>query len=1001
MKTDELGNLVSAFENATRKGQLENSSEATIRAWIDSLLAIYGWDVKNTNEVLTEHTLEKEKKAKLTEIDSPYSRPDYTLVNGKIPLAFVDAKSLSVDIEKDKKAAFQIRSYGWTIGAGVSIVTNFRQMAIYDCTVKPNCTDEASFARIIYLTSDQYVNNAETLTKLLEKANIINGIVKPEQGKRIQLDDDFSALLGKARIEIGRSILSNKTISQSSLNLYIQIIINRILFIRVCEARGLEKDGLLKKYAESSFWTNFKASSYAHFYDRYDGPIFKKIPSIQSLEIDDSAFKELINSLYYPSPYRFDVIPLKTISDIYDLFLGYELIIRGNELSNELKSEFRKSNGAITTPMPIVNDVLNKTIDHEKISNLDIENILNLKFIDIACGSGVFLTSILEYLINVLEEKLTRQGMKNSELAIWNNGKAKLSLKGKMQIISNCLFGVDINQEAVEVSKLSLCLKMIDNYQPIEFEDAGLLGHQILCGVGENIKCGNSLVNPDIEIMLPEISERLEELERTNSFDWRSSFPQVFPEKVKGGFDYVISNPPYVEVRNYNENLPLMAKYIKKVYHSATDGRTDLCIPFIEKGVNLLNKDGRLGYIIQKRFFKTEYGKKIRKLLTSKNCLLNQIYDYNETDLFRGVITYVAVIVCDANKINNKTIHYQRNSENFVWNIPAWHLDDLPWNFENIPLNKLRSELTRKLGTLKKICDIKVGLQVLWNNAYRIIVDKVQDGLIYGHSKIDDSIIIEEGACRPIICNKSFVPMSKLQYSTYVIFPYDVTGQGQKAKPILFSELRERYPKAAAYLLKHQDTIKEKVETLPKKRPNCDEEESWHLYTRLNNPDSIDSKICVPMTCKYSQACVVLEKNIYFDNANVFFIQPHVNNTDNLYALAAFINSTIFSNFARSIANPQQGGYFKINKQFLAPLPFPVQAFKQRTPEIKRLAELAKQIEMRRVRIQDNTNPGKSKSLLSSIKIKWEEIDHICCKLYNLTDEQEEIFSRQAPRTDR
>lgn len=132
-----LKRLVDRFQEAKGKGQLQSSSEATIRTWIDELLSVFGWDVQNTQQVLTEHTLGKDEKEKLHKIGSTNTRPDYTLVNGNVMIAFVDAKSLAVNIENDKDVAFQIRSYGWSIGAPFSIVTNFEQIAIYDCSTIP------------------------------------------------------------------------------------------------------------------------------------------------------------------------------------------------------------------------------------------------------------------------------------------------------------------------------------------------------------------------------------------------------------------------------------------------------------------------------------------------------------------------------------------------------------------------------------------------------------------------------------------------------------------------------------------------------------------------------------------------------------------------------------------------------------------------------------------------------------------------------------------------
>ena len=343
-RKEQLQDLVEKYQEATNKGQLLNASEATMRAWIDDLLTVFGWDVRNTNQVLTEHSLSKEEKNKLKEIGSNNTRPDYTLVNGNIMLAFVDAKGLKVNIENNKEVAFQIRSYGWSIGAPFSIVTNFKELAIYDCSSTPDVNDSAHHAIIRYLTYNQFVDNFDFLDSVLYRANVISNNIKFVAPKGNTLDERFAKMLGEVRKNLAKSIYANNHISNiSTLSFYVQTIINRILFIRVCESRGLEKDGTLKKFTESDFWTEFKNSSYIDFYNNYDGPMFKRIQSMQGLTIPNDVFKDFVEKeLYYPSPYRFDVIPLKTLSDIYDLFLGYQLIIKEDKITDELKSEFKQ-----------------------------------------------------------------------------------------------------------------------------------------------------------------------------------------------------------------------------------------------------------------------------------------------------------------------------------------------------------------------------------------------------------------------------------------------------------------------------------------------------------------------------------------------------------------------------------------------------------------------------------------------------------------------------------
>jgi type I restriction-modification system DNA methylase subunit len=992
METQQLlSQLVARFNTAEQEGSLQNSSEETIRTWINELLSIFGWDVQNTHHVLQERTLGREERSRLKTIGSTNIRPDYTLVNGKIMLAFVDAKSLEVNIENDSDAAFQIKSYGWSIGAKFSIVTNFKELAIYDCTAMPCVNDNAAYARLHYLKSDEYVDNFETLNHFLSRNNVINGNISFLTRTGESLDQRFSKLLARTRIELADSILRNNTIdSLDAISSYVQIIINRILFIRVCESRGLETDGLLQEFVNTGFWQSFKQSSYLDFYEHYDGPMFKRIRAMHNLVIDNEVFINFLHNLYYPSPYRFDVIPLKTLSDIYDLFLGYKLVSNNGIISDELKSEFKKSNGAVTTPEHIVRKVIECTMPAKHFEEMTIDDILKLKIVDIACGSGVFLVGVYDFLARIITEKLANGEQSTKEIALCTPSPI-LTIEGRKQIINNCLFGVDINPEAVEVAKMSLSLKIIDDYEPIDYENVGLLGAQILKGIGANIKCGNSLVSTDIEDVCPTISDFLLELKATNAFNWEEQFEAIFKN---GGFDYVIGNPPYVEVKNYNVELPHMATYVKRMYSSSKNGKVDLAIPFIEKGLSILNNSGRLGYIIQKRFFKTDYGKGIRKLLSSQK-VVSGIYDYSETNLFENRITYVAILTCDKSTDKNEFVSYQNSQSSEVHLIKSASLSDTPWIFDNLQLNALRQNLAERLGTLKDICNVKVGLQVLWNDAYQIHVRSTDENYIYGYTAIDDNVIVEKSACRPLLCNEKFAPLTKREYSTYAIFPYHVSEQGVVTE-LSMSDYALEYPKAAAYLKRHEGVIKDNVETLPDISPSVyNSKEHWHLYTRANNHGATYEKICVPMTAQYPQAAVIMDRNIYCDNANMFFIQvPSATETETktkLYALSALINSTIFAAFARSIANPQQGGYYKFNKQFLSPVPVPQKAFEQCSDDIIRLADIAKRIESAN-RLMSASGHNSANGLVNSIQRLWDELDSTCDTLYGISDADRELL---------
>lgn len=998
MRKQKLQLLIQRYKSARESGRLNDASEATMRAWIDELLKIFEWDVQDTQQVLMEHVLGGAQRNRLRNIGSTYSRPDYTLVNGRVPLIFVDAKSLRVNLNTEPAAAFQIRSYGWSINAPYSLITNFEQVAIYDCSVMPSVDDAVTTARLLSLSLDEYVDRYDELEHYLLRQNVLSGENSVMRSQSKALDESFSEMLRDSRRSLAVAIMSqNGSLNTKSLNFYVQTIINRILFIRVCESRGLEREGLLQEFAETDFWMRFRESSYADFYEKYDGPMFHRLPKLHALSINNDVFLTILRALYYPSPYCFDVIPLKTLSDIYDLFLGYQLVVDEHGcVSEHLKTEFQKTNGAVTTPEFLVNQVVVNTIEEERLMLLSAQQIMNLKIVDIACGSGVFLCEAYEYLVKHLEEKINAGEDIENRFYTFIEGKATLNIEGRRWIINNCIFGIDINPEAVEVAKLSLSLKLIDQYNQRNFAAVGIHGSQLLHGIGENIKCGNSLVGSDINMHMPQIIDNVEELEATNAFDWEEAFPEV---SRNGGFDYVVGNPPYVEVKNYNVALPCMAEYIKRVYSSARNGKIDLAIPFIERGMQMLNQNGRLGFVVQKRFFKTDYGRGIRKLLTTHRWV-NCIYNYSRTDLFAGRITYISLLICDRRSDNNEDVRYinAENAETLM--LPSNTLTETPWNLENPQLQMLRVRLQQELGTLKDVCKVKVGLQVLWNDAYQIFVDHIDNGLIYGHSRLASQLVVEQAACRPLICNEHFSPLSRREYSTYAIFPYSVDEQGV-VQDISFEDYVNTYPRAGAYLSEYRRTICEAVETLPQKDPHhYREEEHWHLYTRANNHGSIYEKICIPMTAQYTQAAVVMDRHVYCDNANMFFLQLEERDEVHLYALAGIINSTIFNTLARSIANSQQGGYYKFNKQFMNPVPFPQRAFTSVTPDIERIAQISQQIE----RLNQHIGHGwecRESGLRLALKNLWHELDCICNRLYGNLNQEEISLLYSVTRNDR
>jgi len=1013
----QLKALIKKYNNYKNQGKLNLSSEETIRTWINELLAIFNWDVKDTSAVLQEKILSKEEKAKVHAINSTSTRPDYTFKVGNQKLTFLDAKAIHINLKTDNKSAFQIKSYGWSISAPCAFITNFEEFVIYDCTYTPTEAQSADYGRI-YLTIDEYIKNFEILEKHLLRKNIINGELQKLYRTGVKksektIDTIFAEELSVFRLSLANDILqNNQTLIDNDiekLSYLTQVIINRVLFIRICEARHIEKEGLLQEFFNIGFWSQFKNSSYSDFYEHYDGPLFDRVHLFQDIKISDEVFKSLLNLLYYPSPYRFDVIPTKLLSDIYEIFLAKKLIIKDGIVNETLKLEYTKSNGAVSTPQYLVEDLLKRTILSQTLIENGIDGIFNTKILDFACGSGIFLVEIFEYIERQLIECYRQNpNPKYKNLFFQQANEIALTIEGKRHIISNCIYGIDIDPEAFEVAKMSLSLKVIDNLDFFEnYQELGVFGSKILNSVGENIKCGNTLISSDIIEKYPHILKNSEQLFKTNPFDWKSTdgFKEVF--QTKGGFDFIVGNPPYVEVKNYNEVYPIMHRYIKEQYETTKNGKIDLSIAFIERGISLLNPKGKMGLIVQSRWFKTSYAKKIRHYITSNN-LLSQVIDFKSNSIFKSRITYIALLILSKEpkyKIVFKKISQDREElpstlrelapyeldKSTFDTIPSEAFTQNPWNFEDSKLLAIKAKLLHKFGSFGKFATVRVGIQVLWDNAYHIKVKSINDnGTLTGDTGLQKNITIEINACRPLILNRQFYPFCKDTTDTYVIFPYQI--ENGKSKPILFDEFSKRYPLAGTYLNSHKETIQNSVDTF--------ENDEWHLFTRANNHQRVEPKVMIPMTANDTFANVTLNPLNYCDNANMFFIDITNKSKNNLYAIAGVINSTIFSVLARSTALAQQNGYFKFNKQFIEPIPFPKAIFENSSTLVSQIADISITIQEKQ-ELYKNAIPKQKNILKNILNRLWSQLDKFVFDLYELNQEDREFFLSRGRNIDR
>ena len=993
-----LSELINRYNNSLRMENHSNISEETIRTWLNEFLGLFGWDVQNTNQILQERFLRGRQRQRLQEIQSPHRKPDYILLNGSIIKSFVDAKSLDVNIFADTDAAYQIRSYGWSAQAPCAFVSNFEQFVIYDTRFIPQPGQPAHMGAKQFFIDD-YIENFDLIFEHLWRDNICSNhleelyAVTAVEGRN-RVDSQFMNILSDFRKKLAENLYSNNSAiiqTDVSLNYYTQVILDRVVFIRVCESKGIEEQEKLKHFAQlpEGFWNAFKNSCYMEFYNHYDGAMFARDESFQQLQLNNENLMEFIDKLYYPFPYRFDVIPVKVIANIYEEFLGKQLIIENGTVRETTKEEYVRSNGAVATPEHIVDMICKQTLDLCDVNTID--ELLEIKILDPCCGSGVFIVSCYEHLaskmLHIFSDKAEERDA-HADFYCIKDGQYLLTIIGRRAIVTNCIYAVDSDEAAIEVTKMSLALKIVDGNNPLAWEGIGAFGDKALREIADNIKLGNTLVDIDRRFTP-------EQVNNIKPFSLNVTFNEVFTNH--GGFSYIIGNPPYVETKYYKAAQPVMHAYLSEKYYSF-EGKADLAVLFIERCLRLLNENGKLGFVIQRRWFRTEYGSTARLLINSGKHL-KKLIDFKATDIFKGRIVYASIMILSNRPCENVQYYYMPSeapeiktkfeNSNLNGHFEGCVFLDIPsqegtatWAFDSFAITQIKSRLAEQFGILSGYphLAIKDGIQALWKKMYHLSNVHFENGVAVGQNGFRETVRVEEGILRGVIYNRVFYPFKNVEPDAYCIFPYE----GATANAIPFSALQHRYPLAYEYLSQNEGRIKGFVE--------CRAGDLWHTFTREHNQTMyyVD-KIIIPMTARDTIATFIPNKGLYMDNANVWFISVAGASHNVMKAITCIINSTIFSVLGKAGANPQSGGYYKFNKQFLAPIPFPSSKITDSSDTVNRLASLHDEIMDLQSRYIAAT-PAIKDVISHTLTSKWDELDNISYELYEITDDDKALI---------
>jgi len=657
--------LVERFDRNLEDYKLGKYNEAQVRReFIDPFFEELGWDITNKKgyaeaykEVVHEDSIK---------VGGATKAPDYSFRIGGFRKFFLEAKKPSVDIKDDIHPAYQLRRYAWSAKLPLSILTDFEEFAVYDCRIKPVKTDKSSLSRILYIKYTDYLKRWEEIADIFSHEAILKGSFdrfassKTKRGTG-EVDAAFLQEIEQWRNLLARNIsLRNPSLTQRELNFAVQRTIDRIIFLRICEDRGIEPYGNLMALGSGTQVYSRLCQLFNQADARYNSGLFhfreeKERPGdcdnlTLNLNIDDKALKEILKGLYYPdSPYEFSVLPADILGQVYEQFLGKVIrLTPGHRAIVEEKLEVRKAGGVYYTPTYIVDYIVKQTVGRLIEENNSLQKVSRLKILDPACGSGSFLLGAYQLLLDWHLNQYTKDDPhkqangKNPKLYQDPGGQWRLTTDERKRILLNNIYGVDIDHQACEVTKLSLLLKVLEGETNQTISHQLALFHcRVLPDLSNNIKCGNSLIGTDFYSGQQTLLDT-EEIYRINAFDWETEFPEIM---AGGGFDAVIGNPPW------GADIDRELDYFHAKYSATTQEHTDSFKLFVESGLCLVRHGGFISMIVPNTLLRQRRLKDVRLFLLQNR--IASLVDLGE-DIFKGVVAPSCIFVVKKDQLVDK-----------------------------------------------------------------------------------------------------------------------------------------------------------------------------------------------------------------------------------------------------------------------------------------------------------------------------------------------------------
>ena len=621
--TTTMKHVVNEVSSLKDSGQIR--ADVMVSRVLVPMLSALGWQIKNG--------LDEKQLIGYIEIQS---KPHSALgVMGRAPQFLVGPVTNSLPSTGTDEAA-ALMSYAYNRDTPWLILSDLNRIDVFNVLESIKVYPDRWSSRFSLGFSDLLVSTQEVSNWLsfeaVKEGNLAELDQEIRKTKRVALPvtNKLFDQMRRWRTELIEEIIHSSSLTPNEADILVNRLLNRLLFIRVCEDRGFGEQPSLE-----SIITQMKLSqgqgqlleqvrtSFRKYYTRYNTELFK--PS----EVDSFSFAEgtlagIINGLHSPGfpsvKYDFSVIDADILGAMYEQYVRLRAawqapaIISSDAVQQSFLPEPKttlitggKKAGVYYTPKFIVEHIVQNTVGRwlgDKSPNInEVPSVL-----DLSCGSGSFLLSAYQR----IADHMSSHG-------------SELTREERHSLLTQCIFGVDRDPRAAEIARLNLWLIGLNS--PISLPD-----------LSRNIVVGNSLLDPNIQ-------KDATMLQLYFGSDWQKRKPivwsETFPKQMgAGGFDIIVGNPPYVRIQNM-EDINEKRFYAK--FFGATKGGFDLSVAFVEMALKLLKPGGLLGLIVSNALLKSNYAEQLRARITQEG-VLRHVVDFGDQLVFPGVGAYTCLI---------------------------------------------------------------------------------------------------------------------------------------------------------------------------------------------------------------------------------------------------------------------------------------------------------------------------------------------------------------------